>query len=70
MPGVLELIADADGFAVVVGDGEVEGCVIADGWNGGWFGAEFVDVGAEMLEVIEKGLVDEGVGDEGGKGDG
>lgn len=59
MPGVLELVADAEGFAVVVGDGEVEGRVIRDGVDGWELLAVFVDVLPNIKKMMKEGLIDE-----------
>lgn len=62
VPGVLELVADAEGTGVVVGDGEVEGRVIRDGIEGWGLLAVFVDVLPNIKKMMKEGLIDEGFG--------
>lgn len=59
MPGVLELVSDAEGTGVVVGDGEVEGRVIRDGVDGWGLLAVFVDVFPNVKKMMKEGLIDE-----------
>lgn len=58
MPGVLELVADAEWAGVFVGDGKVEGRVIRDGVDGWGLLAVFVDVLPNIKKMMKEGLID------------